>query len=666
MTSTIFSDKSNSKREFFTVLRWQLRKCLPLTLLYAAVEMIFGCWPPHHFVSDNLIAMTVPIIAFSAIAPLLLLGECFSRRQADTMYALPVSRGSWYLTALLAGLISLWAPLVLSLSTRQLLCIPDTGLHLGALGFFSISLMLLGAAVFLFFCLIAAGSGGLLSYAVNTFLLSVCWPIGIACFLVLMSHTLPVGSLPGLLEKSLIQVLSPPVALFQSGISKPLIWELVYWALAAVALALGGRALYRRRGSETTGTFSTRKPLELAVRTEAALLAAAFLGQAVESMSTTDWIPEVELEGGYVSGNGFFGTFGIPLVLGSIALALLFAWLFTELLYHRSVGRLKKHLPALLVPLAVTVCALGVVSTGLGLDMPTEMEAVNAVRLEGEFFGRNDFHTYSMLAETGEVSREDLSSAACYRFEAEAYSPELLEKVKNLQEKWIALERANQYPYLPGRRAYERRNGFALTLYGTRDISTWNCSYQGRHTEETDALYEECAALANELATSEELISGMLPVCAIDALSGIEKIKLDPAAEQKETELHGYQNMEATYTRLSYETRKPGENPVRVSSLPKNFPEKLEAALRSDLKHERLPTWKDFNRLEEEKGVQQVYELRYAYGAPFTARGGVLDHAEPAKGKELRLYSEYAEAWVLRIWPQMTETYALLESTLAK
>ncbi len=88
--------------------------------------------------------------------------------------------------------------------------------------------------------------------------------------------------------------------------------------------------------------------------------------------------------------------------------------------------------------------------------------------------------------------------------------------------------------------------------------------------------------------------------------------------------------------------------------------------MRSDLEHERLPTWKDFNRLEEEKGVQQVYELRYAYGAPFTARGGVLDHAEPAKGKELRLYSEYAEAWVLRIWPQMTETYALLESTLAK
>ncbi len=148
-------------------------------------------------------------------------------------------------------------------------------------------------------------------------------------------------------------------------------------------------------------------------------------------------------------------------------------------------------------------------------------------------------------------------------------------------------------------------------------------------------MYEECAALANELATSEELISGMLPVCAIDALSGIEKIKLDPAAEQKEAELHGYQNMEATYTRLSYETRKPGENPVRVSTLPTNFSGKLEAALRSDLEHERLPTWKDFNRLEEEKGVQQVYELRYAYGAPFTARGGVLDHAEPAKGKDL-------------------------------
>ncbi len=670
MTSTTSWDK----KEFFTLLRWQLRKCLPVTLLYAAAELILACWPPFHFVEDNLLAMTMPAIGFSVLAPLLLFGECFSRRQADALHALPVSRGNWYLSALCSGLLSLWAPLVLSLAARQFFCLfvnSSDGLRLGVLGFTLLSLMLLGAAVFLFFCLIAAGSGGLFSYAVNAFLLSVCWPIAISCFLVLLRHTLPVGDLPNLLEKFLLESFSPPVALFRSGIARPEAWELAYWAAAAVLLALGGRALYRRRECEHTETFRACRPLELAARTQAALLSAFFLGQAVESMTTTNWTPEVEAPGGgYMDGNGFLGAFGIPIVLGSIALALLLAWLFTELLYHRGVRKLRKHLPALLIPLAITVCTLGAVSTGLGLDaptkVPTEMENVNAVRLEGDFFNGHDFRTYSMLAETDEASWEELSPAACYRLEAEAYSPELLEKIRELQEKWIALERASQYPYLPGRRAYASRGGFALTFYSARSISTWNCSYWGRRTEETDALYEECIALANEIATSEELISGTLPVCAIDALSGIEKIELDPAAEQKEIELHGYENIEATYSMLSYETRLPGEKPVSTSFLPKDFSEKLEAALRSDLEHNRLPTWKEIHQLETEQKTLPVYELRYAYGKPFTARGGVLDHAEPAEGKSLRLYSEYAEAWVIRVWPQMTETYALLESTLEK
>lgn len=656
MTSTTSWDR----KEFFALLRWQLRRCLPVTLLYAAALLFLS------FATEHTVIMTVPVIAFSAAAPLLLLGECLNRRQADMLHALPFRRGAWYAAALITGLISLWIPLFPALLLHQFLY------HLSSWLLTSVSCLVLGAASFLFFSMIAAGSSGWFSYVLNAFLLSACWPLGASYFLSLVAHTLPVGSLPTLLEKFLVQAASPPLALFYSGIATPELWKLAWWACGSLILAFLGRALYRRRESENTGAFRTCKPLELATRIEAALLAVNFIGCAAESIVSHPIKTEGDWESPETLRFFYFDAAGIPLVLGSMALALLLAWLFTELLYHRGVKGMKKHLSALLAPLVITVCALGAVSTGLGLDAPMNSKELSAVRLEnGMIF---QWNSYSMgyapvLVQDSSSSWSNGENGTYYNnLQTAVYSPELLHKVEQLQEKWIELERANQYPYLPGRKAYEPSDVFGLTFFGPQGyVGNWNCTYQGRHTEQTKALYEECDALAKEIAASSELISGLTPVSAIDALSSIEKIELDPAEEKKKTELLHYEKTEISIYALNYDTQEPGKNAVSISSLPKSFSDRLEAALRDDLAHNRFQTYDDLRQFGKGKTPLSVYELRYAYGKPFTARGGVLlDNATPAEGETLQLYSEYATAWVLRVWPQMTKTYALLESTLAE
>ncbi len=655
MTSTTSWDR----KEFFALLQWQLRRCLPVTLLYAAALLFLG------FAAEHIVIMTVPVIIFSATAPLLLLGECFNRRQADTLHALPSRRGIWYAAALIAGLVSLWIPLLPALLLNLFLY------HLSSWLLVSISYLILGAASFLFFSMIAAGSGGWFSYVLNAFLLSACWPLGASYFLSLMVHTLPTGSLPTLLEKFLVQAASPLVALFYSGIGTPELWELAWWTCGSLLLAFLGRALYRRRESENTGVFRTCKSLELAARIEAALLAVNFIGCAVESLTSHPIKTEGDWEFPETLRFFYFDAAGIPLVLGSMALALLAAWLFTELLYHRSVKGMKKHLSALLAPLIVTACALGAVSTGLGLDVPMNSKELSAVQLDGSitFQGNLSSMGYTLALIQDSSSSWSNGENGTYRtLQTAVYSPELLHKVEQLQKKWIELERANQYPYLPGRNAYEPSAVVGLTFFGSQGyVGNWDCIYQGRHTEQTEALYEECNALVKEIATSSEYISGLTPVSAIDALSSIEKIKLDPADEKKMTELHHYEKTGISVYALNYDTQEPGKNAVSVSSLPKSFSDKLEAALRDDLAHNRFPTNDDLRQFGKEKKPLSVYELRYAYGKPFTARGGIiLNNVTPAEGKNFQLYSEYATAWVLRVWPQMTETYALLESEFSK
>lgn len=108
----------------------------------------------------------------------------------------------------------------------------------------------------------------------------------------------------------------------------------------------------------------------------------------------------------------------------------------------------------------------------------------------------------------------------------------------------------------------------------------------------------------------------------------------------------------------------PGKEPKEVTAgkkiggFSKDFLQKLEQALREDIAGERHLTI-DFNAERP-----RVYELMYTGEKPFTAKGGLLtgNGSEPAAGQTVQL--ERNEIFL--IYPEMTETYALLEKEYQK
>lgn len=666
MTSTTFSDKEKNfskpfaQKQFWTLFRWQLRRCLPLTLL-TGIALLLYLIPTGMYMGGSRFASEGGKIEmlFSAAAPMLLFGECFSRKQGDILHALPVERRTQYFSGVLAGLVSQWAaaaPVCIVLSAYYLFASYPPPL------FVFLSLLLLSGAALLFFSAIAAGSGGLFSYALNALLLSVCWPSGMECFCTLLNHTIPMGDLPDRVERFLVQMGSPAAGVIGLQRDRLGIYELAYWAMAAVGLLFLGLWLYSRRESETTGAARCCKFLETAVRVEAVLAAVYFVGQAVEAATQTDWFPEMELEGGgYAAGNGYIGPWGIPLVLGAMALTLLLAWLLTELLFHRSVKGLKKHLLSLLLPLGIIVCAQGLVSTGLGLDSPAVAD------MEGEL-PYYVFHTDDPLMEFSDSMMvffgTERAEDPYHTLENHLYSPQAAEKLQKLQETWREMERANQFPYLPGRRAHPMRQGFYVNAYnGDARRGVMEGEYYGRSTERTEALYGECQALIRELCLSEERVKGAIPVCAVEAVDGLRGQDLTyieektDSCDSKVEYIEDYEEQWKLYYLMysSYDEFQPDKKRTDFSG---DFIERLEKALTADLENGRVPSYGDRQACLREKGTLTVYEIHYGRRR-FHARGGILNDGERAEGKAMN-----NDPFTIRVWPQMTETYALLKETL--
>lgn len=675
MTSTTFSDKEKNfskpfaQKQFWTLFRWQLRRCLPLTLLVGAgmtVYAVYDCliWHATSLYGGGFSAPLImgTFLAFSALAPMLLFSECFNRKRADVVHALPAKRKTWYFAGVLAGLISelaAFAPCLLTLSATSL------AMGTGTLLIFNSSLFLVGGAALLFFSAIAAGSGGLFSYVLNALLLSVCWPSGMECFCTLLNHTIPMGDLLDRVERFLVQMGSPAAGVIGLQRDRLGIYKLAYWAMAAVGLLFLGLWLYSRRESEMTGSARCCKFLETAVRAEAVLAAVYFVGQAVEAATQTDWFPEMELEGGgYAAGNGYIGAWGIPLVLGAMALVLFLAWLLTEFLFHRSIKGLKKHLLSLLLPLGIVVCAQGLVSTGLGLDSPAVAD------MEGEL-PYYVFHTDDPLMEFSDSMMvffgTERAEDPYHTLENHLYSPQAAEKLQKLQETWREMERANQFPYLPGRRAHSMRQGFYVNAYnGGARRGVMEGEYYGRSTERTEALYGECQTLIRELCLSEERVKGAIPVCAVEAVDGLrgqdltyieEKSGSCDSEEEYEEYVENTEQIAKLYYLMysSYDEFQPDKKRADFSG---DFIERLEKALTADLENGRVPSYGDRQTCLREKGTLTVYEIHYGRRR-FHARGGILNDGERAEGKAMN-----NDPFTIRVWPQMAETYALLKETL--
>ncbi len=99
--------KSLDKRGGFTsVFIWQLRRTLPAAVIYWLLMAGITLWDSivRRGVDDHVHLMEIFITGFAFYMPIMCLGDCFSRRQADYINALPVPRGELYLASVLNGL----------------------------------------------------------------------------------------------------------------------------------------------------------------------------------------------------------------------------------------------------------------------------------------------------------------------------------------------------------------------------------------------------------------------------------------------------------------------------------------------------------------------------------------------------------------------------------
>lgn len=643
----------NTLRGFWGVLRWQLRRCLPLGSIYLAVMLVIGLFDFWRMPSEKIFLLYMPVLAMTLVLPAFQLGDCFSRRQADFFHALPVGRGAFFWGTFLSSLVWLLVPLFPSLGANGLMCLLATGssVHQDTCATL-LFLLASGGACLALFTLAAVGSGSYLGYGMNALFLSVCWPVLAVAFQSLVRETVPYTLLSSNSSGWLTALGSPPVSatIFCPRPYRAVPgWQLWWWVLFAVLLALAACFLYRRRSSENAGAFWTCKPMEYLTRTMLGTAAAFAVGGFTSFLLHQFY---------------FYKTFpfakgwGIPLTLTAMALTLTGAWLVTELLYHHGLKGLLKRWRFLASSAALTLLLTAVMSTGMGLDTALpKLEDIVFATIDGPSVGM----AYTNIADPDDPR-------ASYAIMSGFSSRENLEKLLELQEKTVELERASQFPYLPGRDSYGSMEGDrqAFTFnYRLKDNEYFwrSFSFQSRRTEQTQALYEEFQSMLRELLSSEEYVSGLFPVCAVDGADKIGKVTLrEEKIDPKD------QPYLPTYADVLCDKLELPENAKSIDSLPGNFRRKLEEALRDDLSHGRCPSYEEIQEKYGGGKSTEIYEIYYPAGQTFTARGGTTDsQSEPAAGRKWTLASLYSYADqkltpAFRVLPEMTQTYALLKA----
>lgn len=645
MTSKTFLD--NGRQRALAVFLWQLRRAMPLTVLYTAVLLVFSAFPHYHYERANYMYLGVGALAMAFLLPALQYSGCFSRRQADLFHALPVNRGDFFWGSYLSGACCLLLPLF-----------PAVGMKLSAsliLYDFSVfwptvrillMLCLPAAATLALFTLAAVCSGNYLEYGVNSLLASLFWPALLTVFHNMVRQWIPGAQMSRLptMSSNAVCAGSPPCALFFYSLpmntysSETPFWLILCWAVAGILLLAAGFSLYGGRRSEDAGNHG-HMALQTVLRTLWGAAAALAVGILV---SLFPMMPVL-------------GTF---LALAAMLAALGAVWVLSELFYCRGVKRLARHLPCLIGSLALTALLTGVVASGMGLDcnIPETAEVVEAdvyipdQPLSGQLAGFEAIRPGENYHEIG----TPLVNAVIW-------SQEGIGQVRDLHRAWVQLEREKSFPYLPGRynRVNDNINFYYLSKTGDYLIQNYSLP-PGTSAGEVEAYTKA----AMDISTSEEYCLGLFPLCAIDAADRIGKTTL-PAYEGEwrgdSQEIYYSDDFSENFTNLVRIGSDPPENSLEISSMPRDFREKLEAALLEDFTHNRCPSYGDLESIYREGEPIEVYEIRYKSGSRITARGGVREN-EPAQGQELIFRPAlYDGDMFFRVWPEMTETYALLE-----
>lgn len=645
MTSTTSSDRSS--HVLWTVFAWQFRRGLLVTLIYCVLFTGLCLFPPWHMVTDYFLPLSILILVLSFLLPALHFGACFHRPRADFLHALPVERGAFFLGSLLASLTSLWLPLLPGLWVRAQLCAPFSGFN--PLFFLSTLTVLAvqGAAALTFFTLAAVASGTYFEYGLTSLVLTGCWPLMVVYLDNLIGATVPCGNGTDLrFFHFLRRAGSPPVALYFSFQQDRIGYMHLWMGIFAVLLAGAGALIYCRRPSEDLGLPGRCKGMELFLRVETAVAV---------SIAAGNWMCCIVFDRS-------LGDKGIPLTLGAMVLALAGMWVLTELVYRRSLKRLHRHWQPLAASAGITLALLGVISTGMGLEYrgmaPASLDLGPRMELSEFFQSSLQGASVSSLQEFSDIYLDqwrvtDLDSPEWKPAEEGELHPAVvqgdnLEKIRRLQEKWIEVERASQYPYLPGRNAYSWENALTLYFYkapGQNSRDRYYYRYASKPTAQSQAILEECKALERSILTSEEYADSLLPLNALEAMTHVDK-------------------EDGSFV-LEY-TSYPEKTARDRSAFPSWFMEELEETLREDFTAGRIST---LDGMIQNSG--QVYRLYYAFGEPFTAKAGIFTDSgsmvQYAAGKRLALAhwdSEDERNWGLfSVTPEMTATYALLERT---
>lgn len=626
MTLTKSLDKRGG---FISVFLWQLRRTLPAAIVYWVMMALLTLW--DWFVgrgyNDYVKPMEILITGFAVALPMVHLGDCFSRRQADFIHALPVSRGSFYLSALLNAL---WQILIPIIPCRLFTVYVTSWRIIGAGSYHIRSLALAAIAILCFMFLAAAASGTYHGYVIGAAAHLAGWRMLVAFMHFVISGTIPGASNYRGPDMDIFFTIGSPVLLqfmnFGSHVQEVMVYIImpIFSAICAVL----GYALYKRRKSEQAGHFGKCRPAELFLRIELTLCAGLFALSMIPIIVRDTWI-SAEIS----------GALGIPLTLGGTLAALALAYVILEYVWHRSIKNLRRHALPVLISTGIIVVFTGAVSTGLGMDenIP-EISQIESVSF-------TEMYPYEMfdIANTWNARLPGMAEDNGIAMSVGVYSLEMLDKAQALNAKYVELERAAQYPYIPGRNAYDRQIyiNIQYNMYDDYQFNTLN--YNGPVNSKTQPLLDEFMALRDEIMTSDEYINSMLPLNAIDAVTSLSVL-----GENRDWN-------------VLWGERKP-ESTKLLKDLPKDFKKELEAAIRRDLKNSCYTT---------SDGVGQagytVYQLEY--DGRFTARGGrYWDSGQkkyvPAQGIEFELYDDWGEpgyGHVLRVTKEMPETYAYLE-----
>lgn len=617
--------KSLDKRGFTSVFLWQLRRTLPAAIVYWVMMALLTLW--DWFVgrgyNDYVKPMEILITGFAVALPMVHLGDCFSRRQADFIHALPVSRGSFYLSALLNAL---WQILIPIIPCRLFTVYVTSWRIIGAGSYHIRSLALAAIAILCFMFLAAAASGTYHGYVIGAAAHLAGWRMIVIFIIFVITGTIPGASNyrgPGM---DIFFTIGSPVLLqfmnYDSHFQETMvyIWMPIFSAICAAL----GYVLYKRRKSEQAGHFGKCRPVEMFLRTELTLCAGLFALSIIPVIVRDTWIS---------------GALGIPLTLGGTVIALALAYICLELVWHHSIKGLRRNAVPVIISTVIIAAFTGAVSTGLGMDenIP-EISQIESVSF-------TEMYPYEMFDITNSWNARlpGMAEDNGIVMSVGVYSLEMLDKAQALNAKYVELERAAQYPYIPGRNAYDRQIyiNIQYNMYDDYQFNTLN--YDGPVNSKTQPLLDEFMALRNEIMTSDEYINGLSPLNAIDAV-----VSLDALDNRDNRD----------WNVLSSEGRECDPKPLE--DLPSDFKKELETVIREDLKNSCFSTG-------YEVGEDPVYQL--TYDGKFTARGGRYWDSEqkkyvPAEGIEFELY-RYAPR-TFRVTKEMPATYAYLEKVYNK